>query len=62
LGTVYEHWNKVGRNLGAAVQSYNQSIVSLESRALVSARKLKECAGITKELPVIDQLEQLVRE
>lgn len=62
LGVVHEHWSKVGRNLGAAVQSYNQSVVSLESRALVSARKLKECAGISKELPVIEQLEQLVRE
>ena len=62
LGVVHEHWHKVGRNLGAAVQAYNQSVLSLESRALVSARKLKECAGITKELPVIEQLEQLVRE
>lgn len=62
LGVVHEHWHKVGRNLGSAVQAYNQSVVSLESRALVSARKLKECAGISKELPVIEQLEQLVRE
>ncbi len=62
LGTVHEHWNKVGRHLGSAVQAYNQSVVSLESRALVSARKLKECAGISKELPAMEQLEQLVRE
>jgi len=62
LGVVYEHWHKVGRNLGSAVQAYNQSVVSLESRALVSARKLKECAGISKEIPPLEQLEQLVRE
>lgn len=62
LGTVCEYWSKVGRNLGTAVQAYNQSVVSLETRALVSAKKLKECAGITKELPEIQQLDQLVRE
>ena len=62
LSNLCEYWGKVGRNLGSAVQAYNQSVVSLETRALVSAKKLKECAGIAKELPEIAQLEQLVRE
>ena len=56
LGTVCDHWKKLGKELGSAVDAYNQSVVSLESRALVSARKLKECNGLLKELPELEQI------
>jgi len=61
VGVVCDHWSKVGRQLGSAVEAYNQSVASLESRVLVSAKKLKESCGILKELPEPEQIEKLVR-
>jgi DNA recombination protein RmuC len=40
LGTMGGHLDKLGRSLTAAVTSYNRTIGSLETRVLVSARKL----------------------
>jgi DNA recombination protein RmuC len=37
-----EHFAKVGRGLETAVRSYNETIGSLETRVLPSARKFKE--------------------
>ncbi|MBU6384054.1 MAG: DNA recombination protein RmuC [Verrucomicrobia bacterium] len=62
VGIVCEHWNQVGKSLNRAVESYNQSIASLETRVLVSARKLKETGSLTKELPPIESLEKIARE
>ena len=42
IGTLCDHWQKVGKNLSAAVEAYNQSLASLDTRVLVTARKLKE--------------------
>lgn len=63
VGTVCEHWNRVGRSLNAAVDSYNQSLSSFESRVLVSARKLKEAgaAAFNKELGELVEVEKLAR-
>jgi len=56
-----DHWNKVGKNLNSAVEAFNQSGASLESRILVTARKLKEIGQIQKELPEISQIDKLTR-
>ncbi|HLB53278.1 MAG TPA: DNA recombination protein RmuC, partial [Chlamydiales bacterium] len=61
IGIFCEHWNKVGRQLNLAVDSFNQSVASLESRVLVSARKLKETNQLQKELPDPSQIEQIAR-
>ena len=61
LGIVCEYWNKVGRQLGSAVESYNQSVASLETRVFVSAKKLKEYTGELKELPAPEQIEKLTK-
>ena len=61
VGTVCEHWNKVGKSLNTAVDAYNQSIASLESRVLVTARKLKESGSIVKELPEIEGIDTVAR-
>ncbi|MBI2226324.1 MAG: hypothetical protein HYU44_15565 [Betaproteobacteria bacterium] len=37
-----EHWSEVGNWLNKAVDAYNSSIAALESRVLVSARRLRE--------------------
>lgn len=62
IGIVCEHWNKVGKSLNSAVEQYNQSIASFESRVLVSARKLKENGSFAKELPNMEGIEKIARE
>jgi len=62
VGIVCDHWNKVGRSLNSAVESYNQSISSLETRVLVSARKLKESGSFVKEMPEVNMVEKIARE
>src|SRR6476660_2496369 len=42
LGTLTDHFAKVGRGLETAVKSYNEAVGSLETRLLPSARKFKE--------------------
>lgn len=45
-----DHFAKMGRSLEGAVQAYNRGMGSLESRLLVTARKLKDLEGsLTKE-------------
>lgn len=62
IGVVCDHWNRVGKSLNSAVESYNQSIASFESRVLVSARKLKESGSIMKELPQVEGIEKIARD
>ena len=40
LQTMHSHFWKLGRNLSTSVDAYNQAIASLNSRVLVSAKKL----------------------
>jgi DNA anti-recombination protein RmuC len=42
LGTMGRHVDDVGQALSSAIKAYNRSVGSLESRVLVSARKLTE--------------------
>ncbi len=42
LGKLNEHFSKLGRSLGAAVDSYNKAIGSLESRVLPTARRFED--------------------
>ncbi|HSJ99547.1 MAG TPA: DNA recombination protein RmuC, partial [Myxococcota bacterium] len=42
IGVLVEHFGKVGRKLGDAVDAYNATLGSLETRVVVSARKLDE--------------------
>ncbi|NLT29360.1 MAG: DNA recombination protein RmuC [Propionibacterium sp.] len=42
LSTMGGHFDKLGRSLGSAVQHYNKAVGSLETRVLVSARRLKD--------------------
>ena len=50
LGTMTGHLDRVGRSLASAVTSYNQAVGSLESRVLVSARRLSELEVTDEEL------------
>lgn len=58
LVTMSEHFTKLGDNLTASVRAYNQTLGSLESRVLPSARKFEELGAAghkpLKELDPID--------
>ena len=63
LADMGDHWAKVGKSLGAAVQAYNKAVGSLETRVLVSARRFKdlEAAGTDLEIEPLVPLEQTTR-
>jgi DNA recombination protein RmuC len=42
LAVMGEHWVKLGKNLRQAVDGYNSAISSLETRVLVTARRLRD--------------------
>ena len=62
LGTLTDHFAKVGRSLETAVRSYNEAVGSFETRVLPSARRFKE-HGVspTGELAALPALERSVR-
>lgn len=63
LLTVVKHLGNLGQRLGASVDAYNSAISSLESRALVTARKFRELgAGGESEIPRLEPVETLVRQ
>ncbi|HEV2638512.1 MAG TPA: DNA recombination protein RmuC [Actinocrinis sp.] len=50
IGVLTEHLDKVGSSLGNAVSAYNKAIGSLDSRVLVTARRLHDL-GVSDTLP-----------
>jgi DNA recombination protein RmuC len=62
LATLGDHVGKLGTALGTAVTSYNKAVGSLESRVLVSARKLSEMGVSREEIPTPAQVEVAPRQ
>jgi DNA recombination protein RmuC len=62
LATMGDHLSRVGASLGTAVSSYNKVVGSLESRVLVSARRLAELGVSGDELETPAQLEVAPRQ
>lgn len=64
LSDMAEHFSKLGKNLGGAVQSYNLAMGSFEHRVLVSARKFKELGSVSSaaEISPLDPLDHTPRE
>lgn len=61
--TLAEHMAKIGNSLGTAVGHYNNAVGSLESRVLVSARKMGELGAKTdKELAAVEPLDTRPKE
>ena len=61
LATMGGHVDAVGTALNSAVNRYNKAVSSLESRVLVSARKLRELRVTDDELPAPRQVESAAR-
>mgnify|MGYP000380340215 CR=1 FL=1 len=62
LNVFLDHLSKVGKNLEQEVQSYNNSIGSLESRLMPAARKLQELGSFEKQLPSLPSIHHHLRE
>lgn len=56
LGKMGAHFQRLGKNLGSAVDAYNSTLGSLETRVLVTARKFRELEAA----PSDQQLEEPV--
>ena len=63
LAKLGEHFAKVGKNLGGAVDAYNDATRSLETRVFVSARKFKElhATAAGREIEELKPLDQNAR-
>jgi len=62
LATFVTHMNKVGRQLGSSVESYNRAVGSLERKVLPGARKFVELGIHTKKkLEKVESLEPVPR-
>jgi DNA recombination protein RmuC len=63
LSDMGDHFNKVGVNLGRAVEAYNSAVGSLESRVMVSARRFAELktTPMGVEIAPLDPVEKNVR-
>jgi DNA recombination protein RmuC len=63
IAKLAEHWAEVGQRLDQAVEVYNKSVGTLESRVLVSARKLRDLKAAPEdvEIEVIEPVERTAR-
>ena len=57
LATLGTHAAKMGRSLHATVESYNQFVGALESRVLVTARRMQDLELVSDDLPDLPPLQ-----
>ena len=61
LSGLGRHVDRMGRSLSNAVAAYNQTVGSLESRVLVSARRLNDLGVVAGELPAPEPVTEPAR-
>lgn len=61
LATMGGHVARLGKQLGSAVEAYNRTVTSLESRVLVTARRFGELGVVTEALETPEQVERAPR-
>ena len=62
LSKLAMHFAKLGEHLDRATKTYNEAVGTLESRVLVTARKLREKGSTTAaEIPPVEALERAAR-
>lgn len=62
LGTMGNHFDKLGRSLQTAVKSYNSTLGSLEGRVFVTARRLNDLDVTTDELDAPEAVDNQPRQ
>ncbi|SDU53466.1 DNA recombination protein RmuC [Jiangella alkaliphila] len=62
LSTMGGHLGRLGRQLDGAVKAYNDGVSSLESRVLVSARKMADLKVVDEEIEAPPQVERAARQ
>ena len=62
IAKLAEHWENVGKSLAKAVNAYNGAVGTLETRVLVTARRLKD-KGVTApdEIPDLEVIDETPR-
>jgi DNA recombination protein RmuC len=62
IAKLAEHWENVGKSLSKAVSAYNGAVGTLESRVLVTARRLKD-KGVSAgdEIPDLEVIDETPR-
>ena len=61
LAGLGKHVDRLGHELTKAVSAYNQTVGSLESRVLVSARKLNDLGVVSSDLAPLTPVEETAR-
>src|SRR5699024_10571953 len=61
LGTMTGHLAKVGRSLDSSVAAFNESVGSLQSRVMVTARKFEDLGLTATQLDDVEQLTRRAR-
>ena len=61
LATLGTHTAKVGRSLQSSVEAYNAMVGALESRVMVTARRMNDLDLVDDELPVLTPVESALR-
>jgi DNA recombination protein RmuC len=61
IATLAGHLARLGRSLDGSVRSFNETVSSLESRVLVSARRFADLSVTTADLESPDQVERRPR-
>src|SRR5260370_39629429 len=61
IGSLGRHVDRLGRALTTAVTTYNQTVGSLESRVLVTARRLNDLGVVGGDLDPLGPVEETTR-
>lgn len=61
LMIMKNHFSKLGKSLSTSIDSYNQTISSMESRVLVSARKLQQMGLANKDEIDLEEINKTTR-
>ena len=62
IAKLAEHWENVGKSLAKAVNAYNGAVGTLETRVLVTARRLKDKGvAASEELPDLEVIDETPR-